>query len=201
VRTADKPPPPFHDGRMQFKDRYRVETARLCGKDYAETGTYFVTVCTKGMECWFGEVRNERMVLNAVGMIVVEEICGISIHRNDCFVDAWIVMPNHLHMLVHILPFPETNLIETHRRCVSTDVDVLIPLPRRRLGTLGSIIASWKSMCTKRIWNAGYRDFQWQSRFYDSILRTDRAVENARSYIAMNPVRWHRDRNNHDVAP
>ena len=178
-----------------FHDCYRVETARLQGKDYAEIGTYLVTVCTKDMAHWFGEVRSERMVLNAVGMIVVEEILKTPMLRNNVVIDAWVVMPNHVHMIVKILPSEEMDTVETQRCCVSQFVAECIPLFRRKPGSLSSIVQQIKCACTKRICAAGYKDFQWQPRFHDRILRTDHAVENVRSYIAMNPVMWERDRN------
>jgi REP element-mobilizing transposase RayT len=179
-----------------FHDCYRVETARLCGKDYAEAGTYFVTVCTKDRKDWFGEVCNERMMLNAVGMIVVEEILKTPMLRNNVAIDTWVVMPNHVHMIVEILPSEEMDFVETARCAVSQDVAILIPLPRLKPNSLGSIIGRIKAAAAWRIHKAGYRNFAWQERFHDSILRTDHAVENARSYVMMNPVVWHRDRNN-----
>lgn len=51
-------------------------------------------------------------------------------------------------------------------------------------------------MCTKRIWAAGFRDFAWQERFYDRIIRDERALKRIREYIANNPARWKSDRNN-----
>lgn len=171
-------------------ERYRVETTRLPGRDYGEIGAYIVTICTENRRHWFGEVRNERMVLNSVGMIVAEEILKTLMLRKNVAIDTWIVMPNHVHVIVEILPPRETSTVETHCQCVSSDVTQLIPLFRRKQGSLGAIIACIKSDATKRIWAAGHHDFRWQPRFHDSILRTDRSIENARSYVMMNPIRW-----------
>lgn len=196
ARTADKYPPSFHYGWMFFRDRYRVETARLSGKDYAEPGMYFVTMCTQGREYWFGEVRNERMVLNGVGMIVVEELMNVEALRKNVRIDSWIVMPNHVHAIVEIVCCEGMGIIETAQSAVSTEVAILIALPRLKSNSLGAIIGSWKAGCSKRIRAMGFKNFQWQERFHDRILRTEKAIENTRSYIAMNPMRWHRDTNN-----
>ncbi|TSC57442.1 MAG: hypothetical protein Greene041662_951, partial [Candidatus Peregrinibacteria bacterium Greene0416_62] len=161
-----------------FQDRYRVETSRLRGKDYGEVGTYFVTMCTKGREHWFGEVRNERMILNTVGMIVAEEIVKTPLLRKYIVIDTWIVMPNHVHMIVDILPNSETSTVETARCAVSQDVAILIPMPRLKPNSLGSIVGRIKAASAWRIRKAGYRNFAWQERFHDRILRTDRAIEN-----------------------
>ena len=179
-----------------FQDQYRVESARCCGCDYAEAGTYLVTVCTKDRVHWFGEVMSERMILNPVGMIAVEEILRTSLLRNNVVIESWIVMPNHVHVIVEILPKEKINTVETCRWHVSHDVSQIVVLCRLRSHSLGSIINHIKASCTKRIWAAGYSDFHWQPLFHDRILRTDHAIDNARSYVAMNPMRWHRDRNN-----
>ena len=179
-----------------FHDQYRVESARCCGCDYAEVGMYLVTVCTKDRRHWFGEVMSERMILNPVGMIVVEEILRTPFLRNNVVIESWIVMPNHVHVIVEIVPRETMDAVETHCQCVSSDITKLIPFFRRKQGSLGAIVCRIKSDATKRIWAAGYSDFRWQPRFYDSILRTDRSVDNVRSYIGMNPIMWDRDRNN-----
>jgi REP element-mobilizing transposase RayT len=66
------------------------------------------------------------------------------------------------------------------------------PLQSSRLyaNSIGSIINQFKSACTKRIWAAGYRHFAWQPRFHDHIIRDERALENIRNYIRMNPANW-----------
>jgi REP element-mobilizing transposase RayT len=179
-----------------FQDRYRIESARLQGRDYAAAGTYLVTVCTKNRRYWFGEVHEERMVLNSVGMIVVEELMNVEGLRKNVCIDSWIVMPNHVHVILQIVCREDVGVIETAQSAVSTDVAVLILIPRLQPNSLGSIVGAWKAGCSRRIRGMGITHFQWQERFHDRILRTEHAVEQARSYIHMNPMRWHRDRNN-----
>lgn len=36
-----------------FQGKYRVGSARLAGYDYSRPGKYFVTICTRNMECFF----------------------------------------------------------------------------------------------------------------------------------------------------
>jgi putative transposase len=50
-----------------YRDEYRVETARLKGRDYAADGWYFVTICTRGSERFFGEIVDGRMRLSNIG--------------------------------------------------------------------------------------------------------------------------------------
>ncbi len=42
-------------------------------------------------------------------------------------------------------------------------------------------------------------DFQWQSRFYEHIIRDEKALRNIRQYIRENPLKWESDSENPDV--
>src|SRR6266487_3205815 len=66
-----------------FKDRYRVESARLKGWDYSAAGYYFVTICTRNRECWLGEVIDGIMRLSSVGEVVAEEWLKTSQMRDN----------------------------------------------------------------------------------------------------------------------
>ncbi len=85
--------------RGRFKDTYRIETARWPRHDYAAPGWYFVTICTKGRACFFGEVRGGVMGLSEAGCTVAEEWQRTPQVRPYVCLDAWIVMPNHVHGL------------------------------------------------------------------------------------------------------
>lgn len=58
--------------------------------------------------------------------------------------------------------------------------------------SVGSIIGQFKSVCTKRIRDLGYDDFEWQGRFHDRIIRNAAHLNRIRNYIIMNPVKWDR---------
>ena len=177
----------------KFRDRYRVESARLPGWDYRAAGWYFVTVCAKDHIPFFGHVADGEMILSPTGEIVVEEWRRTPEVRPNVVLDEWIVMPNHLHGIIVIVDTPQP--VETPRRGVSTTRwDDFITGQRLRAGSLGAIVGQIKSVCTKRIWAAGYTDFAWQSRFHDHIIRDEGALRQIRRYIVNNPRTWTEDR-------
>ena len=177
-----------------YRNRYRVDTLRKPGWDYAQPGSYFVTVCTRNRIPWFGAIRNGIMGLSDTGCIVADEIQRTPVVRPRVDIDRWIVMPNHVHMILH-LQWDDVNTVEASRRDASTDVARVIPLFRPRPRSLGSIIQQWKCMCTKRIRAMGHPDFSWQPLFYDHIVHNDSALDAIRTYVEMNPTMWNRDRN------
>jgi len=90
-------------GRMTlFQNKYRIESARREGWDYADNGYYFVTICTKDREYYFGEIENGDMVLSEMGLIAKNIWCEISKHFPHAELDEFIVMPNHIHGLLYL---------------------------------------------------------------------------------------------------
>ncbi len=194
-----------------FQNQYRIESTRLQGWDYSRAGMYFVTICTHDRAHFFGEISAGEMQLSPIGEIVAEEWQKTPQIRPNIELDAWVVMPNHLHGIVgitHQIPTVETARravskrrdvsnsrdVETFRRNVSTAPNA--PTARLHPNSLGSIIGQFKSVCTKRIWAAGFRDFAWQTRFYDHIIRDEKSLHKIREYIINNVGRWEQDRNN-----
>jgi putative transposase len=184
----------------KFKGKYRVESTRLPGWDYAGAGWYFVTICTRNRECLFGDIVDGEMHLSSIGEIVAEEWQKTPDIRPNVVLDEWVIMPNHLHGIIVILEPPD-RAVETSRRDVSTtasqrDVPTTTTPPRLQAGSLGAIIGQIKSVCTKRIWAAGHTEFGWQSRFYDHIIRDEGSLQRIREYIINNPANWAEDRIN-----
>ena len=177
---------------LKFKNKYRIKSDRLQGWDYGTPGYYFVTICTQNRMRWFGEVTGDKIVLSAVGEIAMQELEKTPQIRTNVSLEAWVVMPNHIHAILVILEEPgeraETpcTSVETPRRGVST-------IKNWRPGTLGAIINQYKSMCTKRIRAMGCVDFGWQRRYYDHIIQNEKSLENIRTYILENPAKWGED--------
>ena len=69
----------------------------LKGYDYATAGAYFLTLCAQGRHHLFGEIVGGDMLLNELGDIVTEEWARTPDVRHEVVLDAYVVMPNHLH--------------------------------------------------------------------------------------------------------
>jgi REP element-mobilizing transposase RayT len=76
---------------------------RLRDYDYAQAGGYFVTICTQGRSCLFGDIVDYQMCLNAAGHMLVRLWSDIPNHFSSVAMDDFVVMPNHLHGIV-VLP-------------------------------------------------------------------------------------------------
>ncbi len=76
---------------------------RLRGYDYSLAGLYFLTLCAQDRRCLFGDVVDGVVRLNALGEIVAREWMHTADIRPEMKLDAYVIMPNHLHGLVRII--------------------------------------------------------------------------------------------------
>ena len=85
-----------------YKNKYRVESARLKGWDYSSNGGYYITICVNNRESVFGEVTNGEMILSDLGNIAGN--CWREIPHHFPFVklDEYVVMPDHVHGIIFI---------------------------------------------------------------------------------------------------
>jgi REP element-mobilizing transposase RayT len=69
---------------------------------------------------------------------------------------------------------------------------------RRQSGSIGSIVAGFKSATTKRInqfrTNPGCP--VWQRNYYERVIRNESELSLARDYVVTNPLKWDLDREN-----
>ena len=209
-----------------MKDRpvaHRRRPMRAQGYDYADRGGYFVTVCTQGRVCLFGEVASGEMQLNVLGEIVRQEWFRTADARPGVFLDAneFIVMPNHIHGIIWIMNSARTESVgatrrvaltnagakmdthetglgagTTHRVALTTETFKNAHAPGPQPGSVGAILGQFKSLTTKRI-NAlrGTRGAPvWQRNYFEHIIRRGEALDRIRRYILENPPRWQFDR-------
>ncbi len=155
---------------------------RVAGYDYARPGAYFVTICTHGKALLFGDVVDGKMWLNGCGEVAREEWIGSVARRREIALDAFVVMPNHLHAIIWL-------------RAPSLEPPPAAPgarrAPRRAPQSLGSLIAGFKAAVTRRVRG---RLPIWQRNYYEHIIRNDGDLTRIRQYIADNPARWTSDR-------
>ena len=71
----------------------RRKPNRMKDYNYSQDGYYFITVCTKDREEFFGEIVDGEMRLNEVGEIVLKNFREMDGYFDDIFVDKYIVMP------------------------------------------------------------------------------------------------------------
>ena len=150
--------------------------------DNAGPGIWFLTINTHDSRHLFGEVVDARMQLNALGRIVRDCWRDVPLHFPHVVPDDFIVMPNHMHPIVH-LAAPDPRIRQRNDRIEAFGAPVA--------GSLATIVRSFKAATTRAIRERiGQPIVVWQSRFYDRRIWDQRNLKRAREYIADNPRRW-----------
>ncbi len=79
---------------------FRNNSNRLKDFDYANNGGYFITICTQNSVHIFGEIKDEKMILNDVGRMVEKWWLELSNKFNNIKLDEFTIMPNHVHGII-----------------------------------------------------------------------------------------------------
>ena len=172
----------------ESKEPHR-RSIRLKEYDYGHPGAYFVTVCTHRRKCLFGEIGQGKIVLKEMGKIVEKEYMISSKIRREIGLDAFVIMPNHIHGIVTICdhhPVGATGRSPLHSKHRT--------LPPK---SLGSFVAGFKSSVTQRINEIRGTPGQpvWQRNYYEHVIRNEIDLQEIREYIQDNPLKWLEDEN------
>ncbi|WP_229599109.1 transposase [Runella sp. CRIBMP] len=81
----------------KFQNRYRIASARASWWDYGWNGAYFITICTKNREHFFGKIVDGKMQLSSIGVLADVFWHEIKNHAKNIELGAFVVMPNHIH--------------------------------------------------------------------------------------------------------
>ncbi len=161
---------------------------RFLGHDYTGPEVYFVTLCSHQNRYLFGEVVEGQMRLSRVGSLVEKEWQQTAQVRSYVQLDRYVVMPNHFHAIVIFTgekPASKPVLTEWEKAA-----------PRLVAGSLGAVMAQFKSMVTKKSRLMSLKVPIWQSNYHEHLIRDEESLDCIREYIDTNPLRWHLDREN-----
>ncbi len=180
---------------------------RMSDFDYSLCGAYFVTICVKD-KCplLWNEVRADIVRpyndpdLSDIGKIVDNAVKNITSHYPMVIVDKYVIMPDHLHMVIFIVQdVGERNALPQNE---NDPVGERIVLPQNENGrnleengcamrapTISTVINQMKGFATKQI------DFSiWQKSFHDHIIRNEQDYTAVCGYIEENPLKYSENR-------
>jgi REP element-mobilizing transposase RayT len=176
------------------QDRNSRRSIRLPGYDYAQLGTYFVTMCTQGRERLFGEVVNGNMALNDAGKMVQSVWEELPRYYLGIEVADFVVMPNHIHGIIVL-----TTVGAGPYACPG-DGWPQVAAPTM---SLIDVVHRFKSLTTSRyrhyVVEKNWQPFPgrlWQRNYYEHIVRDENELNCIRKYIIDNPMQWEMDHEN-----
>lgn len=177
-----------HLGIYKIDRLVKRKNIRLKDYDYSKTGYYFITICAKdrtkifwtvGATCGrqqphyiISDCENAEVFYNTqlseIGYIVDLEINRISQIYDNVEINKYVIMPNHIHMIVVLEP-------DNGRS--------------KTVPTIPRIIQQFKGTVSKK---AGI--LIWQKSYFDHIIRNQREYQEIWEYIDTNPLKWTLDK-------
>ncbi len=166
----------------RFPQRKQI---RLVGYDYTASGGYFITICTHQRRLLFGEIVSGAMHLSPLGDLVQQAWSEAPQHRPYIRLDAFVVMPNHVHGIV---------FLEDHSRAQHAAENRAQHAAPLQAGSLGALVRAFKSAVSRRAGlELGLRETIWQRNYYEHIIRSENEYIRIVDYIRANPARWMSD--------
>lgn len=133
-------------------------------------GCYFVTICTADKRHYFGSVQNSKMKYTEVGLYADAQISQLNRHYPYCTPVIWVIMPNHIHIIVEIT--------DNNTPCERMALSVVIGGLKRSI-----------TLYAKR----NDIEFAWQTRYHDHIIRGNHDGKLIEEYITNNVSKWSDD--------
>ncbi len=197
---------------LLYKNKYRIPSARLLGYDYSSEGAYFITICTRMKRHYFGKIVKGEMQFSPIGLIVKEEWIKTAQIRENVDLSEWVVMPNHFHAIIILKDTYRRDVSNTSRiKCLKPYRDVSKTyqndsgdlfdrsLRKEQMSSISptrdsvsNIIKLFKGAVTKRS-SLLNKQFKWQARFHDHIIRNEQEYLYISNYIINNPLLWDND--------
>jgi len=164
---------------MKMNDLPKRKPTRLKNYDYNSEGAYFITICTHNRKNLFGNIvgaihESPEMNLNSNG-IIVDDYIRKSDSRFELKIDKYVIMPNHIHLIVVI-----------EERAIRES-------PLRKRSLISKAMGYLKMNASRDIHKNGYNDKIWQRSFHDHIIRSEADYLSIWNYIDGNPQKWEKD--------
>jgi len=167
------------------------KSVRLEGFDYSQNGAYFVTICVKdghemlGRIVGRGDLDAPCVELSKYGFIVRNYIENIESHYNGVRIDKYVIMANHIHMIVIV---NRDNHMGSADKCTMRG-DGASRSPRPTNALIPTIVRAFKKLTDREF---GFN--MWQTSYHDHIIRNESEYQKIWEYIDENPARWSKDK-------
>jgi len=185
------------DNKVKYNPAiHHRRSIRLKGYDYSQDGLYFITICTHNREFLFGEIINNKMILNSAGKMANECWLKIPEHFPDAILHNHVVMPNHVHGIIelanrHVVGVQNLEPLQPPQQTLPPQQNQFQHIIPR---SIGSIVRGYKIGVTNyfRTHTDVYQ--VWQRNYHEHIIRDEPSYWRISEYIINNPGAWENDK-------
>lgn len=120
----------------------------------------FITLCTRNGRPYFGSIINGQTDLSLIGRIVEFEARKLSKKEQEVRLEEWIILPNHVHLLLS--------------GCNGG--------MRKEIKRFKYAVKNWTKLC-------GF-DFHWRLRIFHYPIQDEPELKQPKWYFRKNPLAW-----------
>ena len=146
---------------------------RLKNYNYSSIGIYFITICSKNKKHMFSTIVGDgvldvpKVVLSKYGKVIDEQIGAMNNHYDHIYIDNYVIMPNHIHMLINVCAYGTSRT----------------PPPTN--DTIPMFVSTFKRFVNKQT-----SEDLFQRSYFDHIIRNEEDYLTHYNYIQINPTKW-----------
>ena len=174
------------------------KSIRLKGYDYSQAGLYFITICTQNHLCLFGEIENGEMKINGAGQMIRKWWDELNHKYLNIELHEQIIMPNHFHGIIQIVPVGADLCACPLRVCHDADEHIA----GEHIGSPLQAMIQWLKTMTTNEYIRGVKNNDWprfnkklwQRNYYEHIIRDENSYLKISEYIKTNPMKWQEDK-------
>lgn len=148
------------------------------GYDYSRGAVMFVTISTEPRQCVFSRIEGSKVAPTEFGKMVLGELNTTTLRVPEVKLSRYVLMPDHLHLLLWIQPGHADGLAR-----------------------LGRFVGGFKRAVRQRWKELGHTAPLWQEGYHDLICLDHDFIEGVKLYIGYNPVKWELMHTEKDLIP
>lgn len=120
--------------------RHQRRSIRKKQHDYSAPGAYYVTICVQKRKRILSRIQAGQVELLEAGAIVEGTWRRLAQHFDHITLDAWIIMPDHIHGIIVLVGETSRTLKAATEQAQGT-----------KPGSLAAIVQNFKSVSARRI--------------------------------------------------
>jgi REP element-mobilizing transposase RayT len=163
--------------------------------DCGTEGVYFITVNTSDMNTPLAEIKNGKHTLTKAGQIVERTMLAMEKHFLNLSIEAYVIMPNHVHLILQLSHIPEEALIVQGVSRFEMSFGLMVGRlnPFLIQGSVFHAINWFKASSLIELRKNDFSLFMWKSGYFDYPITNETSYKNIKSYIVQNPTGWDDD--------
>ncbi|TAH25590.1 MAG: hypothetical protein EAZ07_06590 [Cytophagales bacterium] len=172
-----------------------ITSQDLIDNTYGLEGSFFITINTANNDLPLSTIKSNKVILSPAGKIVEKSLLEMEKHFLNLKIEHYIIMPNHIHALIHINNIDLEQLIISGVSRFEMSFGLMVGRlnPFLLKGSIFHAVTWFKASSLIELQKNNYTKFLWKSGYFDFTIQNQTSYNNVAKYINHNPENWEDD--------